>query len=126
MRLLVRLIGVALLEAIILGVIGYGAEAPDGAAFDSVLKRYVLDDGTVKYAALKAGLDPLTRFVQQTGALSPVPHASLFPTPRAQIGVRAKYVQCARAFWQCRKNIRQKRSLERSYRPVSVFYENEI
>jgi Protein of unknown function, DUF547 len=53
---------------------------PDVAAFDRILKTYVLDNGTVKYAALKAGLDPLTRFVQQIAAVSPASHASLFPT----------------------------------------------
>jgi hypothetical protein len=54
--------------------------APDVPAFDRLLKSYVLDDGTVKYAALKAGLDPLTRFVQQIGAVSPDSHPSLFPS----------------------------------------------
>jgi hypothetical protein len=54
--------------------------APDVAAFDRILKRYVLDDGTVKYAALKAGLDPLTRFVQQIEAVSPESHPSFFPS----------------------------------------------
>jgi hypothetical protein len=44
------------------------------------LKRYVLDNGTVKYAALKAGLDPLTAFVQQVEAVSPESHPSLFPS----------------------------------------------
>jgi Protein of unknown function, DUF547 len=54
--------------------------APDVAAFDRILKRYVLDDGTVKYAALKAGLDPLTAFVQQVEAVGPESHPSLFPS----------------------------------------------
>jgi hypothetical protein len=40
----------------------------------------VLDDGTAKYAALKAGLDPLTRFVQQIEAVSPESHPALFPS----------------------------------------------
>jgi len=56
------------------------AVAPDVAAFDRILKSYVLDDGTVKYAALKAGLTPLTRFVEQIGATSPDSHPQLFPT----------------------------------------------
>ena len=54
--------------------------APDVAAFDRILKKYVLDNGTVQYAALKGGLDPLARFVQQIGAVSPDSHPSLFPT----------------------------------------------
>jgi hypothetical protein len=54
--------------------------APEVAAFDRILKTYVLDNGTVQYAALKAGLDPLARFVQQIGAVSPDSHPSLFPS----------------------------------------------
>jgi Protein of unknown function, DUF547 len=54
--------------------------APEAAAFDRILKKYVLDNGTIQYAALKAGLDPLARFVQQIGAVSPDSHPSLFPS----------------------------------------------
>ena len=57
--------------------------APDVAAFDRILKGYVLDNGTVKYAALRSGLDPLTSFVQHIGSVSPDSHPSLFPS-RAQ------------------------------------------
>ena len=53
--------------------------APDVAAFDRVLKMYVLEDGTVRYAALKADLGPLSRFVDQIGAVSPDSHPKLFP-----------------------------------------------
>jgi hypothetical protein len=45
--------------------------APDVAEFDHMLKRCVLDDRTVKYAALKAGLDSANGFVQQIEAVSP-------------------------------------------------------
>jgi len=55
-------------------------EAPDPAAFDSILKRYVLEDGTVKYAELRENLDPLTRFVEQIALVSPDSHPSLFPS----------------------------------------------
>jgi hypothetical protein len=54
--------------------------APDVGAFDRILKQYVLDDGTVQYAALKAGLDPLARFVEQIGAVSPDSYPALFPS----------------------------------------------
>jgi len=54
--------------------------APDPAAFDAVLKRYVLEDGTVKYGALKANLEPLNLFVRQIGEVSPDSHAALFPS----------------------------------------------
>src|SRR5579864_191928 len=56
------------------------SEAPDVAAFDRILKSYVLEDGTVKYAELKADLAPLTRFVEQIGAVSPDSDPSLFPS----------------------------------------------
>ena len=55
-------------------------EAPDVTVFDCILKSYVLEDGTVKYAELKANLAPLTRFVEQIGAVSPDSHPSLFPS----------------------------------------------
>jgi len=51
---------------------------PDVAAFDRILKMYVLDDGTVRYAALKADLGPLSLFVDQIGAVSPDSHPRLF------------------------------------------------
>jgi hypothetical protein len=54
--------------------------APDVAAFDRILKNYVFDNGTVQYAALKTGLDPLARFVQQIGAVSPDSRPALFPS----------------------------------------------
>jgi len=60
--------------------------APDVAAFDRILKSFVLDNGTVKYAALKAGLDPLARFVQQIGAVSPASHPSVFPSRAHKLG----------------------------------------
>src|SRR5262245_29518042 len=53
-------------------------EAPDPAAFDRILKRYVLEDGTVRYADLKSSLDPLARFVEQIGQVSPDSHPALF------------------------------------------------
>src|SRR5579859_6036692 len=52
---------------------------PDVAAFDRILKTYVLEDGTVRYAALKADLGPLSRFVDQIGGVSPDSHPRLFP-----------------------------------------------
>ena len=54
--------------------------APDTAAFDAILKRYVEENGTVRYGALRADLAPLSRFVEQIGAVSPDSHPSLFPS----------------------------------------------
>jgi hypothetical protein len=57
-----------------------GPKPPDVAAFDRILKSYVLDDGTVKYDALKNDFDPLAHFVEEIGAVSPDSHPSLFPS----------------------------------------------
>ena len=54
--------------------------APDSAAFDALLKRYVEENGTVRYGALRMDLAPLSRFVDQIGAVSPDSHPALFPT----------------------------------------------
>ena len=63
---------------------GYGAAmqpaAPDTAAFDAILKRYVRENGTVDYRSLKLDAEPLNRFVEQIGAVSPESHPALFPT----------------------------------------------
>jgi hypothetical protein len=56
------------------------ALAPDLSLWDGVLKRYVLEDGRVRYAELHAGLEPLGRFVDQIAAVSPDSHPSLFPS----------------------------------------------
>jgi hypothetical protein len=53
---------------------------PDAAAFDRVLKTYVLADGTVRYGALKSRLEPLSLFVGQIRAVSPDSHPGLFPS----------------------------------------------
>jgi hypothetical protein len=54
--------------------------APDPATFDRILKSFVLDNGTVNYGALKAGIEPLSRFVAQIGAVSPDSAPALFPS----------------------------------------------
>jgi hypothetical protein len=53
---------------------------PDTVAFDAVLKRHVLNNGTVRYAALKADIDPLRHFVEQLATTSPDSHPALFPS----------------------------------------------
>jgi Protein of unknown function, DUF547 len=57
-----------------------GPKPPDATAFDRILKSYVLDDGSVKYDALKNDFDPLTRYIEAIGAVSPDSHPSLFPS----------------------------------------------
>lgn len=61
------------------------AERPVAAAYDALLKQYVLDNGTVRYADLKAGIEPLSRFVDQIGAVSPDSNPELFPTPEHKL-----------------------------------------
>ena len=62
----------------------YGAamqpSAPDAAMFDAILKRYVRENGTVDYRSLRLEVEPLNRFVDQIGAVSPDSHPALFPT----------------------------------------------
>ena len=59
---------------------GNGPKRPDVAAYDRILKSYVREDGMVKYDALKNDFDPLARFVEAVGAVSPDSHPSLFPS----------------------------------------------
>jgi hypothetical protein len=54
--------------------------APDAAAFDGVLKRYVTENGTVEYAALKLAIEPLNQFIGQIAVVSPDSHPALFPS----------------------------------------------
>ena len=54
--------------------------APDTAAFDAILKRYVEENGTVRYSGMRTDLTPLSRFVEQIGAVSPDSHPALFPS----------------------------------------------
>src|SRR5262249_34866188 len=55
-------------------------QPPDAAAFDRILKQYVLDNGTVRYGELKANFELLTQLVQQIAEVSPDSHPALFPT----------------------------------------------
>lgn len=54
--------------------------SPDAASYDAILKRHVTEDGKVRYAALKADLAPLTRFVEEIAAISPDSRPDLFPS----------------------------------------------
>ena len=53
---------------------------PDLGLYRAILQEHVLGNGTVRYAALHAGLEPLDRFVQQIAAVSPDSHPTLFPS----------------------------------------------
>lgn len=56
------------------------ATVPDTAAWDAVLKTFVLDNGTVRYSALRKDAAALDRYVTQLGAVSPHSHPALFPS----------------------------------------------
>ncbi|MBK9170245.1 MAG: DUF547 domain-containing protein [Bryobacterales bacterium] len=59
--------------------LGWSAQAPDLALYESALQRHVRADGAVAYAALRDDLVPLDTFVRQLGAVSPDSHPQLFP-----------------------------------------------
>ena len=63
----------------------FAASAPDSAAWDSVLKKYVLDNGAVRYAPLKQDSAALEKFVSQIGEVSPHSHGALFPSREAKL-----------------------------------------
>lgn len=61
------------------------ASAPALAPYQQTLERYVTAAGGVRYGQLKAGLAPLTAFVQQIGEVSPDSHPQLFPTRQSKL-----------------------------------------
>ncbi|MGH9722979.1 MAG: DUF547 domain-containing protein [Bryobacteraceae bacterium] len=56
------------------------ADLPDVGLYEPLLKKHVLQDGTVRYRALRGEIAGLERFVQQMGAVSPDSHPALFPS----------------------------------------------
>lgn len=58
---------------------------PDVAIYEAVLQEYVLDNGGVRYGALRAGLEPLDRFVEQIARVSPESQPGLFPTSKGRL-----------------------------------------
>jgi hypothetical protein len=73
------------LVLILASVVGSAQPAPDLRLYQQTLTRFVLDDGRVKYAELRAGIEPLDRFVQQIGQVSPDSHPALFTDRRASL-----------------------------------------
>ena len=63
----------------------FAASAPDSAPWDSVLKKYVLDNGAERYAPLKQDSAALEKFVSQIGEVSPHSHPALFPSREAKL-----------------------------------------
>jgi hypothetical protein len=82
----VRLIQTTILPAIYaIGLTLFAAPAPDPADWDSVLKKYVLDNGAVRYGPLKQDQAAMLKFVSQIGEVSPHSHPALFPSREAKL-----------------------------------------
>ena len=56
------------------------AAAPDASLLQSVLTRFVTDNGKVDYSGIKANSGELDRFVRQLADVSPDSHPALYPT----------------------------------------------
>lgn len=61
------------------------ATLPDYQAFDQVLKKYVNNEGKVRYAALHNDISSLTKFVDSLAVVSPTSQPALFPTKEAKL-----------------------------------------
>lgn len=58
---------------------------PDVNLYDSVLKKFVIDNGRVRYGALHGELELLETFVGQMALVSPRSHPDLFPSSEARL-----------------------------------------
>lgn len=74
---------------LVAGVAGLAAAGPpvvpDVSRYDSVLKKFVLDNGRVRYGELRGELGPLDTFVSQMALVSPRSHPDLFPSSDARL-----------------------------------------
>ena len=59
--------------------------APDTASYQATLKRFVTDDGKVRYADLRNNLSGLSEFVAGIAQVSPDSHPALFPGKDAKL-----------------------------------------
>lgn len=59
-------------------VAAFAVVLADPAVLDGVLQKYVLEDGRVRYGALKADLGALTGYVEALGAVSPESHPGMY------------------------------------------------
>ncbi len=66
-------------------MVASAATAPDTKIYDGVLKRYVLENGNVRYAELRDGREDLDRFVDQIAIVSPRSNPELFATREARL-----------------------------------------
>lgn len=81
-----RLWTVGFLVAGVAGLAAVGPPVvPDVSLYDSVLKKFVLDNGRVRYGELRGELGPLDTFVSQMAVVSPRSHPDLFPSSEARL-----------------------------------------
>ena len=62
-------------------VAAFAVVLADPAQVEAVLQKYVIQDGKVRYGALKADLAPLTAYVEAIGAT----HPDSLPSPQAKL-----------------------------------------
>src|SRR5438067_731657 len=62
-----------------------GPAVPDSNLLQSVLQKYVLADGTVRYGDLKKDMSPLEQYVKQVAEVSPDSNPELFPSRDAKL-----------------------------------------
>jgi hypothetical protein len=63
----------------------FAAAVPDIQSWDSILKKFVHESGTVRYSALKRDPAALDAFTAQIGEVSPHSHPALFPSREARL-----------------------------------------
>lgn len=73
------------LAGISAGDLQSGTKPPDPSLLETVLGKYVLDNGKVRYQALRHNIAPLRQFVDQIARVSPDSHPQLFPNRRARL-----------------------------------------
>ena len=98
------------------------AAAPDIPLWDAVLKKFVGDNGEVRYAALKQDPAALEKFVSQIGEVSPHSHPALFPSREAKL---AYWINAYNALvmWTFTKDYPDKRDrLQSAWGKISFFY----
>jgi len=61
------------------------ASPPDVAVYERVLQEHVTGNGRVRYGALRARIEPLSRFAGQMEAVSPHSHPRLFPSRESKL-----------------------------------------
>jgi Protein of unknown function, DUF547 len=107
---------------VILAIAFLAASVPDTLSWDSVLKKHVLDNGAVRYVALKQDSAALEKFVAQIGEVSPHSHPALFPSREAKL---AYWINAYNALvvWSFTKDYPEKRDrLHSAWGKINFFF----